>query len=250
MRKKLEEVLNTKNIKNETLKKILGYVREEPIFFDTEKRLLSSDEILNYKEELSCDVDMIPLVDTYDNEYLVYRVEKDQFQMFDISTDEFFGEVEDIEKFLKLLDEKEFFDKIMKYCENRTQPPGLSEGAIQRVSSYCKENFDCFLPQGYMEFLHHMNGFSYDGHSIFCCYNDDIEKNFPRYAVYDLITFNTKFHEETDIGDYLLLGKSSIDYIGYMKNTKKYVIMTNGTLNHLKEFDCFKDMIVCFLDLH
>lgn len=250
MRKELEQLLNKKKIKNKDLNKILSYVIEEPLFFDTEKRLLSLDEILNYKDYLACNLDIIPLVDTYDNYYLVYKIEEDKFQMLDISVDEFFGEIENIDEYLKLLEEKELFDEMMEYCENRMQPSGLSKETVQKVSNYCQENFGCFLPQEYADFLHHMNGFSYDGHSIFCCYNDDIEKNFPRYAGLDLVTSNAMFHETTDINEYLLLGKSSLDYIGYIKDSKKYVIMTNGTLNHLKEFDSFQEVVVEFLNLH
>lgn len=145
---------------------------------------------------------------------------------------------------------KELLNKMMSYCENRAQPLGLSSIVTQEVSNYCKEHFGCFLPLEYEDFLHEINGFSYDGHSIFCCFNEDIEKNFPRYASLDFITINTNFQEGTDIGDYLLLGKSSLDYIGYIKATKKYVIMTNGTLDYLKEFDSFQELVVCFLNLH
>ena len=145
--------------------------------------------------------------------------------------------------------DKIIFEKIMKWSENRPQPKGLTNETIKKVSDYFKQNYDSWLPQGYIEFLNVMNGFSYDGHSIFCCYNDDIEKNYPRYAVYDLVTFNTNFYENTDISDYIILGKSSLDYVGYMKAKNKYVIMTNGTMQHLKEFDTFNEMIMNFLEL-
>lgn len=249
MKKELEQLLNRKEIKNENLHKILSYVMEEPIFFDTEKRLLSLDEILNYKEYFTCNLDVIPLIDTYDNDFLVYVVGENQFRLLHITTGDFFGGIPDIREYLKLLEVNDLVSKLMKYAENKAQPLGLSEQTIQQVSNFCQENFDCYLPQEYTEFLHYMNGFSYDGYSIFCCYNDDIEKNFPRYAGLDLITINTNFYKGTDIDEYLLLGKSSIDYIGYIKATKKYVIMTNGTLTHIKEFDSFQEVIVEFLDL-
>lgn len=137
----------------------------------------------------------------------------------------------------------------MQYSENKPQPKGLTSETIKKVSDYFKENFNSYLPQGYLEFLNVMNGFSYDGHSIFCCYNDEIESNYPRYTSLDLVTFNTKFYTNTDISDYIILGKSSIDYIGYIKAKNKYVMMTNGTMQHLKEFDTFNEMIMNFLKL-
>ena len=64
----------------------------------------------------------------------------------------------------------------MKWSENRPQPKGLTNETIREISNYFLENFNSYLPQGYIEFLTVMNGFSYDGHSVFCCYNDEIEK--------------------------------------------------------------------------
>ncbi len=102
--------------------------------------------------------------------------------------------------------DKIIFEKIMKWSENRLQPKGLSIETIEKVSDYFKENFSSYLPQDYIEFLHTINGFSYDGYSIFCCYNDEIEKNYPRYASLDLVTFNAKFYKNTNITDYIILG--------------------------------------------
>lgn len=145
--------------------------------------------------------------------------------------------------------DKIIFEKVMKWSENIPQPKGLTNETIKKISDYFKENFNSCLPQGYMEFLNVMNGFSYDGRSIFCCYNDEIEKNYPRYASLDLVTFNANFYANTDISDYIILGRSSIDYIGYIKAKNKYVIMTNGTMHHLKEFETFNEMIMDFLEL-
>ena len=102
----------------------------------------------------------------------------------------------------------------MKYSENKPQPKGLTSETTKKLSHYFKENFNSYLSEGYLEFLNIMNGFSYDGHSIFCCYNDEIESNYPRYSSLDLATFDTQFYANTDTLDYIILEKSSIDYIG------------------------------------
>lgn len=146
--------------------------------------------------------------------------------------------------------DKVVLEKIMKWSKDTPHPKGLSVETTKKVTDYFKKNFGCYLPQGYVEFLNVMNGFSNDGYSIFCCYNDDIENNFPRYKSLDLVTFNTKFYENTDITDYIMLGKSSIDYVGYIKATGKYVIMTNGIIRHLKEFDTFEEMLIDFFYLN
>ncbi len=105
MRKELEELLNKKDIKNNTLNKILSYVKDEPVFLKTEKRLLSLDEILNYKNELKCNLDIIPLIDECDNDFLVYNLKEKQFQMLDISSDNFWKNVENMDEYLDLLND-------------------------------------------------------------------------------------------------------------------------------------------------
>lgn len=247
MRKELEELLNKENIENHELNMILSYVKDEPIFFDIDKRLLSLGEILNYKNELNCELNIIPLIDNYDNDYLVYNIGEKQFQMLDISSDNFWNKLESICDYLSLLETKIMVDEILNKSENKLYPLGLTIETIKKVSNYFEQNFQCPLPTGYINFLHQMNGFSDDGHSIFCCYNEDIQNNFPKYSNLDLVTFNKNFHENTDISDYIMLGKSSINYIGYIKNKKRFVIMTNGTMQHLGEFDSFKELVTAFM---
>lgn len=138
------------------------------------------------------------------------------------------------------------FSKILNQRKPGDYPKGLSQKTIEKVSIYCKEHFDCPLPTGYSAFLEKANGFSYNGYSVFCCYNDEIENVFPRYAVLDLVTFNTKFYANTDITSYFMPGKSSIEYLGFDKSTEKYVIMTNGIIRHIKESEDFNEILEAF----
>ena len=73
-------------INNEELKLLLSYVNSEPIFFN-EKRLVSIDEINDYKEDLLIDIECIPLIDLYDNYYIIYDLKENEFQIYDISED-------------------------------------------------------------------------------------------------------------------------------------------------------------------
>lgn len=104
MKQELEKLLREKNVENDELNELLSYVLDEPIFLESEKRLLSLQEILNYKEELKCDVDMIPLIDQYDNNFLIYNLETNQFQMFDISENKSWKNLESIQEYLNLLE--------------------------------------------------------------------------------------------------------------------------------------------------
>lgn len=138
------------------------------------------------------------------------------------------------------------FSKVLNQKCQGEYPHGLSDKTIHDVSAYCMEHFGCPLPAGYVQFLKEANGFSYDGRSIFCCYNDEIETAFPRYAGLDFVTFNTRFHENTDISSYLMLGKSSIDYVCYEKSTGKYLILTNGTMQLINESEAFELLLESF----
>ena len=74
------------SINNEELKLLLSYVNSKPIFFN-EKRLVSIDEINDYKEDLLIDIECIPLIDLYDNYYIIYDLKENEFQMYCISDD-------------------------------------------------------------------------------------------------------------------------------------------------------------------
>lgn len=90
---------------NKELHTVLNYVVDEPIFFDDEKRLLSKDEITNYKEELLINADIVPLIDLGDNSFIVYNPNKKIFQMYDISQDIAFKDLSSIEKYIELIDD-------------------------------------------------------------------------------------------------------------------------------------------------
>lgn len=138
------------------------------------------------------------------------------------------------------------YSNILNLLKQDEYPPGLSSKTITKVSAYCKVHFNISLPADFVTFLEEANGFSYNGRSVFCCYNDTIEQSFPRYASFDLVTCNTEFYENTDISSYLMLGESDTAYVGFEKSTKKYVIMTNGTMDHLEEHDNFLALLQSF----
>jgi len=93
-------------INNSELNEIAKYITKNALFFDNEKRLLSEDEIINYKEELMIEIDnIIPLIDLYDNIYLIYNIENNEFELLDISTEEVIKILDTISDYLKLLKE-------------------------------------------------------------------------------------------------------------------------------------------------
>ena len=53
----------------------------------------------------------------------------------------------------------------------------------------------------------------------------------------------------TDITDYILLGKSSIDCIVYNISGKKYQILSNGTMESFGTFDSFIELLYAFFEV-
>lgn len=97
------------NLKNKELQEILNYIQSEPIFFGDNMRLLSKDEILNYKEELGIDINnILPIIDLNDNNFLVYNLEKNTFEKLNIEDETFFGETDSISNYLELLGKHEY----------------------------------------------------------------------------------------------------------------------------------------------
>lgn len=93
-------------INNQELNEIINFVKDSPVFFaDNTKRLLSMEEILNYKTELNINIDIIPLVDEGDNSFLIFNKKENKFQMCDISSELCYKNIENIKKYLELLEE-------------------------------------------------------------------------------------------------------------------------------------------------
>lgn len=88
--RKIANDLNCKTkislIDNDELNLLMSYVNSDPIFFN-EKRLVSVDEINDYKEDLLINIECIPLIDLYDNYYVIYNLKENEFQIYDISED-------------------------------------------------------------------------------------------------------------------------------------------------------------------
>ena len=86
-------------INNDELNTVMSYVNNEPIFFG-QKKLLSIDEINDYKKELLIDIECIPLIDLFDNNLIIYDLSKNEFQIYDISDDVVVKENISIKKYI------------------------------------------------------------------------------------------------------------------------------------------------------
>lgn len=105
---------------NAELNDILEYVdKKRPIFFDDDKRLLSSDEIINYKKDLQISLDIIPLVDLQDNNFLVFDISAQKFKLCDISEEEMYKEIPSIKNYIELIKLGEFKYLYNKYINER-----------------------------------------------------------------------------------------------------------------------------------
>lgn len=124
-------------------------------------------------------------------------------------------------------------------------PKGLKDDEIDELSSLSKEKLGCELPADYKEFLSEINGFSYNGLTIFSKFNDNIKQLSPRAKAEtrDVICWNEKYYGMTDITDYIILGKSDLDYIVYDKEKNIYFILTNGTMEEMDKSENFDELL-------
>ena len=117
---------------------------------------------------------------------------------------------------------------------------------IENIKKEFHTQFNVELPMGYIELLDYANGLSYDGHNIAGIYDDDFLVQYPRKKSMDIIRFNSSFRDMTDITDYILLGKSSIDLIVYDIGDGKFKILSNGTMECFGTFDTFLELLYAF----
>lgn len=101
----------------------------------------------------------------------------------------------------------------------------------------------------YKEFLSEMNGFSYNGLTIFSKFNDNIKQLSTRAKAEtrDVICWNENYYDMTDITDYIILGKSDLDYIAYDKEKNVYLILTNGTMDEIDKSEDFEELLKRYL---
>ena len=122
----------------------------------------------------------------------------------------------------------------------------------EKISNTEKEFCSLFkaeLPKDYTELLNFTNGLSYNGHSICGVYDEEFLADHPRKKSMDILHFNSSFREMTDITDYIMLGKSSLDYIVYNISEKKFQILSNGTMECFGTFDTFLELLYAFFEV-
>lgn len=94
-----------KQTENDELIKLLSFCKEDAIFFDTETRLLSVDEILKSKEEFKLEKDIIPIIDLYNNIFVGFDINNNEFVKIDISEEVVFERLDTIEKYIDKLNQ-------------------------------------------------------------------------------------------------------------------------------------------------
>ena len=122
----------------------------------------------------------------------------------------------------------------------------------EKISDAEKEFYSLFevrLPEDYTGLLNFTNGLSYDRRSICGVYDEEFLAGHPRKRSMDIIRSNTSFRDMTDITDYIILGKSSIDHIVYSIGEKKYQILSSGTMECFGSFDTFIELLHSFYEV-
>lgn len=118
---------------------------------------------------------------------------------------------------------------------------GLSDKEIKSYSHEFKEKFKIEFPKDIKDFLKVTNGaFGRSGEYFLAKFNNEIQSINPRIMnskTYDIIERNEEYRMMTDIEDFILLGEDSLSYFVYDIESKKYRIISNGTLDIMKEYN-------------
>ena len=86
----------------EDVQKIIS-ISKEQLFFDEERRLLSSNEIENASEQLHVDFKkkfLVPVIDAYDNDFICFNYKTKKWCYFNIVDETLFSESESLEAIL------------------------------------------------------------------------------------------------------------------------------------------------------
>lgn len=141
------------------------------------------------------------------------------------------------------------FESIIPHIRNKELPSGINSSETAHLVSWVKMFFLSGIPKDYIDFLMIHNGFIYNGHCLFCILNDEIEQKFIKLIHCDFFYNNKKFAQGAERRDYLILGKSDVEYLTYSILNKQYEILTNDILDKVDSFTTFELALLRFLSL-
>ncbi len=121
---------------------------------------------------------------------------------------------------------------IEKLRQNKFEASGeqLETADIIITQKELKQKKGVVLPEEVINFLHHFNGFSYDGGQIYGIYNPDVLTN-------NIITENQK----NNIKNCIVLGHNEFDYLVYNNILNNYQILDKEDFEILEEYLDFDD---------
>lgn len=139
--------------------------------------------------------------------------------------------------------------EIIKRRERRNKKinNGCSNEELAAFKKEVKRKFNQDIPNGYIEFLHMINGLDDNGLVIYCI--DDFiiqEKNNQKVDGY--IETNEIWYENDDQKKYMFFGDGNISWYCYDIERNKYVELDKPSGELVEEFDTFEEMISCALE--
>ncbi len=119
----------------------------------------------------------------------------------------------------------------------------------EEIKTYAEDFFNTFgieFPNDVKDFLNVTNGlYSGTGAHLYSIFNDEIKNKVNRStkSTMDIIGFNVNYRMITDVEEFIFLGNDSLTFYAYEIESKKYCMLTNGTLDKLHEYDTLESMI-------
>jgi hypothetical protein len=142
-------------------------------------------------------------------------------------------------------------NKVISWLDNNmpSYPQGLIDSEIEVLTQSTDKLFKVKLPDSFSSLLKEVNGFSCDGCNIFGFVNDEIRSKFKYLITNNFLYRNKIFQDSSDTHDYLIFGESSLNYIALNIRRGKFILMSNTTLETIKEYDDFDELLETFLGI-
>ena len=98
--------MNIEELKKDNIKlnKIISSITNDSVILKEDLRLLSKQEIENFKEDNMCEIDgLVPLFDISNNDFIVYIINSDTFGIYNIVDELLYEKNYNIDEIINLL---------------------------------------------------------------------------------------------------------------------------------------------------
>lgn len=121
---------------------------------------------------------------------------------------------------------------------------GATESEIDNLNRIFQESFNTVLPDGYTDFLRKINGFSFDGVTLYGVDTEFSTDKYPQsWDSYGCYLMNNTARTDREENRYIFIAENSISWYCYNIEDKEYVLLDNPSGTKMSTFKDFDDML-------